>query len=250
MLPSIFKPVYTFYTRRYQSYPILTICTTNALLAGISDTLTQKYLTPTTVHTNNHDARLDLIQDIEHMLWHEPDQAQQITTPVNIQASGEHTLNKVKESGMDRVRDNGEKYVVAGQDSLEQGKGATKEIMDDPPATSITSPLPLDIPRLGRFMLYNFSVAPLIHTWFIVLDKNFPVLTLNTPPQRTTHVGGPTSSKFIQTLIPGFKRMVVDQTLFAPVGLALLFTVLTALEGGGLEEMKEKLSRVRVHGRC
>lgn len=250
MPSSILKPVYAFYTRRYQTHPILTICTTNALLAGISDTLTQKYLAPTTVHTNDHDARQDLIQDIEHTLWHEPYQAQQKTNLVNIKAIGEQTLNEVKEPGIG-VRDMGERYVMTSQDSLEPGKRATKETQDDLSVTTTTPlPLPLDVPRLGRFMFYNFSIAPLIHTWFVVLDKSFPVLTSNTPPLSTTHVGGGPSSKLIQTLTPGLKRMVADQTLFAPVGLVLLFSGLTALEGGGLKEIKEKLNKVRVNGRA
>ncbi|KAG0251431.1 hypothetical protein DFQ27_008769 [Actinomortierella ambigua] len=44
------------------------------------------------------------------------------------------------------------------------------------------------------------------------------------------------------TLQPAMRRMLADQVLFAPVGLAMLFTGLTVLEGGGVREVKEKLS--------
>ncbi|KAG0224687.1 hypothetical protein BGW42_004950 [Actinomortierella wolfii] len=44
------------------------------------------------------------------------------------------------------------------------------------------------------------------------------------------------------TLQPAMRRMLVDQVFFAPVGLAMLFTGLTVLEGGGVKEVKEKLS--------
>ncbi|KAF9975985.1 hypothetical protein BGZ73_000150 [Actinomortierella ambigua] len=44
------------------------------------------------------------------------------------------------------------------------------------------------------------------------------------------------------TLQPALRRMLADQILFAPVGLAMLFTALTVLEGGGAKEIHEKLN--------
>ncbi|KAG0365828.1 hypothetical protein BGZ54_006161, partial [Gamsiella multidivaricata] len=76
-----FKSAYAFYNRQYQARPILTICTTNALLAGVSDTLTQKYLAPSTTATSTahslkqrtKEGARELGQDIEQQL-HEPHQ--------------------------------------------------------------------------------------------------------------------------------------------------------------------------------
>ncbi|KAK3809563.1 MAG: hypothetical protein J3Q66DRAFT_287942 [Benniella sp.] len=95
----------------------------------------------------------------------------------------------------------------------------------------VTDATSFDLPRTGRFVLYNFSVAPLIHTWYSFLDRNFPITNTTA-----------TTTKLAHTMTPALKRMMADQVLFAPVGLALLFSGLTVLEGGGVQEIKDKLN--------
>ncbi|KAI8601291.1 putative integral membrane protein, Mpv17/PMP22 family [Dissophora ornata] len=164
-MATVLKSAYAFYNRQYQARPILTICTTNAILAGISDTLTQN--------------------DYQAIEEHQP----------------------------------------------------TSD------STSISTPS-LDFARMGRFMFYNFSVAPLIHTWYSFLEKNFPINITSPSSSVNSSVKSlpAPSSRLIQTMTPALKRMVADQTLFAPAGLALLFTGLTVLEGGGVQEIKDKLN--------
>ena len=426
-MASILKPAYAFYSRHYQARPILTICTTNAVLAGISDTLTQKYLAPTPSSLPPKEA---LAQDIEQTLWHEPDTSKGATAAENtaglvqskvdqakdrmgqvasegketakeklnqqrtkaseaveeakenvkdnakktvqsakdgserIKESGEQTVKDVKERGINAAKDVvGDSHVKAGKDTVEsansqlkdkasevkdkahqmasdskdkvkevvdgkkgqvsqkvdQAKDKVKDAVDETKGkvsqktqdmkdkakdavdetkgqvsqktqgmkdkakgavdemkgqvsqktqdvkeqvqntaqsakdmaanhSDIPASPPLDMPRLGRFMLYNFSVAPLIHTWYSVLDKKFPVATaIATTHVTTTGVKNPSppSSKLVKALTPGLKRMVADQALFAPVGLALLFGGLTVMEGGGVKEIKDKLNNVR-----
>lgn len=106
-----------------------------------------------------------------------------------------------------------------------------------PVAPSPSQPPPLDLPRMGRFMLYNFSVAPVIHTWYSFLDKNFPLKSVSASALNPT--AGP---RLLQTMAPAIKRMVADQTFFAPIGLALLFSGLTVLEGGGTQQIQDKLN--------
>ncbi|KAG0048669.1 hypothetical protein BGZ83_006408 [Gryganskiella cystojenkinii] len=351
-MASILKPAFAYYNRQYQARPILTICTTNAVLAGISDTLTQKYLAPSSATTSS---REELAQDIEQTLWHEPepdqtkaqdtadlirskiDQAQnqmsqvvsgsgsndgkdltveekrsqreqQISQKIDetkemvkdsaqavkstikgsvqsakdsaqftkdtvrdialsaknavndtaqsakdtvkdttdaaadsVKTLGQQTTKEVKDRGLESAKDMGEGYSKAGQESLGYGMRVAQEKLHD--LTEEAKPS-MDVPRLGRFMLYNFSVAPLIHTWYTVLDKHFPVPTKPDTTHTTSQVSRvrPIPSKVVQTLTPGFKRMVADQALFAPVGLALLFSGLTVLEGGGVKEIKAKLN--------
>ncbi|KFH71597.1 hypothetical protein MVEG_01895 [Podila verticillata NRRL 6337] len=180
-MPSILNVVGTYYNRQFQSHPMLTICTTNTFLAGISDSLTQTYLTP-----------------------HSHDQAK----------------IKVKDKDKDKDKDNWhqEQSIVGGEgNEILQGSSSS-----------------FDYPRLARFMFYNFSVAPLIHTWFTVLDKRFPI-PLGTKALPSSHVTR-FAPRLLTTMAPGLKRMVVDQALFAPFGLALMFSSLTLLEGGNFAD--------------
>lgn len=192
-MPSILKVVGTYYNRQYQSHPILTICSTNTLLAGISDTLTQTYLTP---HS--------------------------------------HGQPKVKVKDKDRDKWPQEQSILASEShGILQGSSSS-----------------FDYPRLARFMFYNFSVAPLIHTWFTVLDKRFPIpLGTKALPSSTKALPSSYITRFaprlMATTAPGLKRMVIDQALFAPFGLALMFSGLTILEGGNFADIKEKLDKVR-----
>lgn len=188
-MPSILSIAGTYYSRQFQSHPILTICTTNTLLAGISDSLTQTCLSP------------------QHKL-------------------GPKT--KIKDKERDKMQHEQPILVSDDNGSLQESSSS------------------FDYPRLGRFMLYNFSVAPLIHTWFTVLDKRFPIPLV---PLDIKAVPGSLSARFaprlMTTLAPGLKRMVVDQSLFAPFGLALMFSSLTLLEGGNVADIKEKLNKAR-----
>ncbi|KAF9955944.1 hypothetical protein BGZ72_003261 [Mortierella alpina] len=179
-MASILKPAYAFYNRQYQARPILTICTTNALLAGISDTLTQKYLAPAPLG---------------------PD------PPPSASATG--VIQEAKEI----VKEDAKELAVDIEQTLHEPQPA-------PP--SPPQPPPLDLPRMGRFMLYNFSVAPVIHTWYSFLDKNFPLKSLSASASSPA-----LQPRLLQTMTPAIKRMVADQTLFAPIGLALLFSGLT-----------------------
>ncbi|KAI7820783.1 hypothetical protein BC939DRAFT_425626 [Gamsiella multidivaricata] len=156
----------------------------------------------------------------------------------HVKTFGQQTTKEVRERGMEGARDMAEGYQKAGQEMIQGGKDAVKERM---PSTSDSS---FDFARMGRFMLYNFSVAPIIHGWYTVLDKKFPIQSTSNPAVSSvaaTKIPAP-NSKFVQTMTPALKRMVGDQVLFAPVGLALLFSGLTVLEGGGIEEIKDKLN--------
>ncbi|KAF9563768.1 hypothetical protein EC968_004711 [Mortierella alpina] len=196
-MASFLKPAYAFYNRQYQARPILTICTTNALLAGISDTLTQKYLAPAPL------------------------------TPEPLpSASATGVLQDAKET----VKEDAKELAVDIEQTLHEP--------DPQPNVPLPSqPPPLDLPRMGRFMLYNFSVAPVIHTWYSFLDRNFPLKNAS-----ASALNPALRPRLLQTMAPAIKRMVADQTLFAPIGLALLFSGLTVLEGGGIQQIQEKLN--------
>jgi hypothetical protein len=88
-------------------------------------------------------------------------------------------------------------------------------------------PPPFDFERLTRFMGWGFLIAPLQFKWFGVLERTFPITKLS-------------------GTAPAFKRVLMDQAFFAPVGLGLFFSYLTLTEGGGKKEIKKKMENIYV----
>jgi hypothetical protein len=72
-------------------------------------------------------------------------------------------------------------------------------------------PPPFDFERLSRFMGYGFCMAPLQFKWFQLLSKRFPM-------GANAGIG------------QALKRMVVDQSVFAPFGM--LCTVISVVCAG------------------
>ncbi|KAG0206358.1 hypothetical protein BGX28_002212 [Mortierella sp. GBA30] len=167
-MASILKPAYAFYSRHYRTHPVLTISTTNAFLAGISDTLTQKYIAPSPHPTTD---TTDLPQRV---------------------------IDMVKEDAKELAEDI--KQTVHARDY--------NPTINDTNALTPSSSPPLDLARMGRFMLYNFSVAPVIHTWYSFLDRNFPLQSISNPAVNSTQ-----RSRFMRTMKPAVKRMMADQAL-------------------------------------
>ncbi|CAO3590207.1 unnamed protein product [Absidia cylindrospora] len=104
---------------------------------------------------------------------------------------------------------------------------------DDVPSPGSFHP---DFARNARFAGYNFSVAPIAGTWYMFLDRFFPVPT--TPANASATVMK--SIKRAGDLV-ALKRMALDQSLFAPAGLLLFFTTMGLAETRSLEGAKEKL---------
>ncbi|KAK3939001.1 hypothetical protein QBC46DRAFT_388864 [Diplogelasinospora grovesii] len=83
-------------------------------------------------------------------------------------------------------------------------------------------PPPFDFERLTRFMAYGFCMAPVQFRWFKFLEKSFPITKT-------------------AAALPAMKRVVFDQLIFAPFGIACFFTVMTVAEGGGRRAVYQKL---------
>jgi hypothetical protein len=71
-------------------------------------------------------------------------------------------------------------------------------------------PPPFDFERLTRFMAYGFFMAPIQFQWFGFLSRAFPLTKMN-----------PTA--------PAFKRVALDQFIFAPFGMLWIFRALRYL---------------------
>ncbi|KAI9247130.1 hypothetical protein BDA99DRAFT_526170 [Phascolomyces articulosus] len=78
--------------------------------------------------------------------------------------------------------------------------------------------------RTTRFALYNFTLAPVVGKWYMVLDKYFPMPGIGKPGRDLVAI----------------KRMVTDQVLFAPSSLVVFFTVMGLIESGNWQGVREK----------
>ncbi|CAG8620787.1 4630_t:CDS:2 [Acaulospora morrowiae] len=98
-----------------------------------------------------------------------------------------------------------------------------------------------DLLRLGRFASYGFMIAPVLHTWFSFLDKKFPLPTGVSPISDSIKTKTKANNPIIsQTMKAVFKRVAVDQIVFAPFGLFLFFGVIGILERRDIISIKHK----------
>ncbi|OAQ33823.1 hypothetical protein K457DRAFT_134150 [Linnemannia elongata AG-77] len=243
-MASILKPAYAFYNRHYQARPILTICVTNAFLAGISDTLTQKYLTPSTTPapTTSEKVSHKVNETVENVTANVQEGATELAHKIDQTVHKDTSVDSTASATLENIKEKGGQVVYQGQELVHQGKQQVENQLSQSDLVHNkqrqTIPPTQDFARTGRFMFYNFSVAPIIHTWYTVLDKNFPIAAQAVSNKQNQQA----AAKIMQTLKPAVKRVTADQILFAPIGLAMLFTGLTVLEGGGLQQIKDKLN--------
>ncbi|KAF9083161.1 hypothetical protein BGX23_011723 [Mortierella sp. AD031] len=262
-MASILRPAYAFYNRQYQARPILTICVTNAFLAGISDTLTQKYLSPTTTNptsttttttTTAATATAEAVARVPHKISETVDNAKdkaqddasELIHPVDqaIHNNNNSNIDSTTSATHENIKEKGGEYIHQGKELAHHSKQQVQDQLSQSGLVAAHEQGPTqDFARTGRFMFYNFSVAPLIHTWYTVLDKNFPIVAQAGNNKHSQQ----TASRIIQTMKPALKRVAADQILFAPIGLAMLFTGLTVLEGGSLQQIKDKLNNASHH---
>lgn len=120
-----------------------------------------------------------------------------------------------------------------------------------------------DSSRLLRFSLYGFTIAPIVHSWFSLLDRNFPLSTTTTTTTTKTTTFSLTpasispsppsvsSNTFIKknnlVLMNTLKRVAVDQVFFAPFGLFFFFGFMGILEGHDYDRIKLKFNEVYIY---
>ena len=91
-------------------------------------------------------------------------------------------------------------------------------------------PPPFDFARFVRFMSWGFIIAPFQFKWLQLLQRTFPLKN----PAGTS----PT--------IQAMKRVVCDQTVFAPISLVGFFSYMTFAEGGDAKGAKKRLEAAYV----
>lgn len=137
-------------------------------------------------------------------------------------------------------------------DKAQEAAGGPVELVPDAAAL----PPPFDFQRLGRFMAYGFCMAPLQFKWFQLLSKTFPIAstTAATGAKAAAGTGAVAQAsaatgavtKAPSALVQTFKRMALDQTVFAPFGLVVFYTAMTLAEGGTKEAVGVKLKDMYV----
>ncbi|RKP10765.1 hypothetical protein THASP1DRAFT_27471 [Thamnocephalis sphaerospora] len=110
-----------------------------------------------------------------------------------------------------------------------RGHSQDKDIVEEEDMTANS----LHYTRTARFAAYGVAIAPVIHHWYAFLDRSFPL------PTASTTNGSRLSSRMLGQAV---KRVLGDQIVFAPVGLAVFFSIMTVFENGGLAEIKAKLN--------
>ncbi|KAJ2990198.1 hypothetical protein NUW58_g3075 [Xylaria curta] len=112
--------------------------------------------------------------------------------------------------------------ITAARDDIEIPDMGTKDSRGDLYADPRSPATPFDFERLTRFMAYGFAMAPIQFKWFGFLSRAFPITKTS-------------------AFVPALKRVAVDQIAFAPVSVALFFSVMTVAEGGGRRAVALKL---------
>ncbi|KAI9505974.1 hypothetical protein BX070DRAFT_219123 [Coemansia spiralis] len=89
-------------------------------------------------------------------------------------------------------------------------------------------PMRWDYKRTLRFVAWGAICAPVFHKWYLFLNKQFPLPSIQTQGKRS----------FVTTVS---KRVATDQGVYAPLGVAGFFIAMNYMEGGNWMSAKTRL---------
>ena len=203
-------------TSRFNAYyderPVLTMMVTNSVLGGIADTVAQ-----TITSVRQKQLRKDnAAKDDDDVLPLEPYRDARRRRRSNSSDSKDADVVAIEIHDLP---------LPSSTPSASSSRNVSPLHDRDPeliPASKMLPP-PFDFERLTRFMAYGFGMAPIQFKWFQFLSRAFPIVA------GASAVG------------PTLKRVAMDQLIFAPLGIAWFFTVMTVTEGGGRRAVQIKL---------
>ncbi|CAK7213656.1 hypothetical protein SBRCBS47491_001879 [Sporothrix bragantina] len=203
-------------TARFNAYyderPLLTMMVTNAVLGGIADTVAQ---TITSVRQKQIRKGYAAKDDDDAL-------------PLEPYRDGRRRRSSSSGNSIDKDNDVAieiHDLPLPSTNSASSSRNVSPLHDRDPeliPASKMLPP-PFDFERLTRFMAYGFGMAPIQFKWFQFLSRTFPIV------------------KGASAVGPTLKRVAMDQLVFAPLGIAWFFTVMTVTEGGGRRAVQIKL---------
>ncbi|CAK7233997.1 hypothetical protein SCUCBS95973_008786 [Sporothrix curviconia] len=212
-------------TARFNAYyderPVLTMMVTNAVLGGIADTVAQ---TITSVRQKQLRKGYAAKDDDDALPLAPYRDARR-------RSSSDSKDSKNSKDSRDVDKDNDVAIEIhdlplpSSTTTNSSSRNVSPLYERDPeliPASKMLPP-PFDFERLTRFMAYGFGMAPIQFKWFQFLSRTFPIVA------GASAVG------------PTLKRVAMDQLVFAPLGIAWFFTVMTVTEGGGRRAVQTKL---------
>ncbi|KAJ2455782.1 hypothetical protein EV183_000630 [Coemansia sp. RSA 2336] len=100
-----------------------------------------------------------------------------------------------------------------------------------------------DLWRTSRFVLFAVCVSPLGVKWHRFLDRTFPIRSQNTWFKSKPRVSrAKRRSEQKHTARQVGKRLACDVLLYEPTMYALFFSSMALMEGGGLDDVKYRVS--------
>lgn len=203
----------------YEERPLLTMMVTNAVLGGIADTVAQ---TITSIKQRQlrkgYEAKDDDDIALGRYGYRDDDANKDNSVAIEISELAAGRTPQSTGNGIAAAT----APASSSASSVSSAASSRHSTPDDVPASKMLPP-PFDFERLTRFMAYGFGMAPIQFKWFQFLSRTFP-MTKNTSALGAT-----------------LKRVAMDQLVFAPLGIAWFFTVMTVTEGGGRRAVQTKL---------
>ncbi|KAL1893557.1 hypothetical protein Sste5346_006387 [Sporothrix stenoceras] len=200
----------------YEERPVLTMMVTNAVLGGIADTVAQTITSMKQRQLRKgYEAKDDDDIALGRYNYRDRDDANKDSNSVAIE---------IHELAAGRTPNSTGQGIASASSSRHSTPDNVLPNYNNNnlPASKMLPP-PFDFERLTRFMAYGFGMAPIQFKWFQFLSRTFPI-TKNTSALGAT-----------------LKRVAMDQLVFAPLGIAWFFTVMTVTEGGGRRAVQTKL---------
>lgn len=204
----------------YEERPLLTMMVTNAVLGGIADTVAQtitsvkqRQLRKGYEAKDNDDIVLGRYRD-ENPQQQQKDDTNSVAIEIHELAAG-----RTPQSTGNGIASARASASPSAGSSAASSRNTSPDIV---PASKMLPP-PFDFERLTRFMAYGFGMAPIQFKWFQFLSRTFPM------------------AKGTSALGATLKRVAMDQLVFAPLGIAWFFTVMTVTDGGGRRAVQTKL---------
>ncbi|CAK7566798.1 MAG: hypothetical protein SEPTF4163_004750 [Sporothrix epigloea] len=201
----------------YDERPLLTMMVTNAVLGGIADTVAQ-----TITSVRQKQLRRDsAAKDDDNALPLQPYGDAQRRSSNNDRKDSAVAI-EIHDLPLPSASPSMTSPALTSASSSRNSSPLYDRSTELIPASKMLPP-PFDFERLARFMAYGFGMAPIQFKWFQFLSRTFPI------------VSG------VSAVGPTLKRVVMDQLVFAPLGIAWFFTVMTVTEGGGRIAVQTKL---------
>ncbi|KIS69040.1 uncharacterized protein UMAG_03019 [Mycosarcoma maydis] len=104
-----------------------------------------------------------------------------------------------------------------------------------------------DWSRSGRFLAFNVGMAPLLAEWNKFLEFKFPLRSSALATGAAAAAAASTASSMSKVSLRALaNRLVMDQVLFAPFGLALFTGAMGYMERGSIDGVKDKFGEMYI----